>query len=152
MGFTLTMGTASEILVFFFIDKLLARFGTSRLLKIAVVALSLQLIGFSFLKVPWAAPIIQILHGPSFAGMWSAGITIANKRAPDGMGATTQGLLSSILLGMGASVGTLIGGYLFDLAGTAMTFRLAGLWAFMILIFLAILGRTKWGNVFCVDL
>jgi PPP family 3-phenylpropionic acid transporter len=152
MGFTLTLGTASEILVFFFIDKLLARFGTSRLLKIAVVALSLQLIGFSFLEVPWAAPIIQILHGPSFAGMWSAGITIANKRAPEGMGATTQGLLSSILLGMGASVGTLIGGYLFDLAGTAMTFRLAGLWAFMILIFLAILGRTKWGKVFSVDL
>jgi PPP family 3-phenylpropionic acid transporter len=151
MGFTLTLGTASEILIFFFIDKLLARFGTSRLLKIAVVALSLQLIGFSFLEAPWAAPIIQILHGPSFAGMWSAGITIANKRAPEGMGATTQGLFSSILLGMGASVGSLIGGYLFEATGTAMTFRLFGLWAFLIFLFLIMIGRTSWGKVFRVD-
>jgi PPP family 3-phenylpropionic acid transporter len=151
MGFTLTLGTASEILIFFYADKLLKRIGTSRLLTIAILSLALQLVGFSFLRVSWAAPLIQILHGPSFAGMWTAGITIANKRAPEGMGATTQGLFSSVLLGVGASAGLLIGGYLFDLAGTSMTYRLAGLWAFMILLFLLLLGRTSWGRVFRVE-
>lgn len=150
MGFTLTLGTASEILIFFFTAKLLERLGTSRLLKIALGALSLQLIGYSFLQVPWGAPLIQILHGPSFAGMWAAGVTIANMRSPEGMGATTQGLLSSALIGLGASVGTLIGGFLFDIIGTALTFRLAGLWALIILIFLIVVGRTSWGRVFGV--
>lgn len=151
MGFTLTLGTASEIVIFFFTDRLLKRLGTSRLLKIAVGALSLQLIGFSFLKVPWVAPLIQVLHGPSFAGMWVAGITIANKRAPEGMGATMQGLLSSSHIGMGMSVGLLIGGTLFDVVGTAVTFRLAGLWVFMILLFLIMVERTSWRNIFRVD-
>jgi MFS family permease len=152
MGFTLTLGTASEIVIFFFTDQLLKRLGTSRLLKIAVGALSLQLIGYSFLTVPWVAPLIQILHGPSFAGMWVAGVTIANKRSPEGMGATTQGLFSSVLFGLGASVGTLIGGYLFDVIGTALTFRLAGMWVFMILVFLILAGRSRWGSVFSVVL
>jgi PPP family 3-phenylpropionic acid transporter len=151
MGFTLTLGTASEIVIFFFTDKLLERIGTSRLLRIAVLALALQLIGFSYLQVPWTAPIVQILHGPSFAGMWSAGITIAKSLAPKGMGATMQGLLSSALIGLGASAGSLIGGALFDLTGTAMTFRIAGLWALVILLFLLVVGRTRFSRAFIVD-
>jgi PPP family 3-phenylpropionic acid transporter len=150
MGFTLTMGTVSEILIFFFTDKLLRRVGTGRLLRIGVLALSLQLIGFSYLKSPWAAPLIQILHGPSFAGMWTAAITIAKHRAPEGMGATTQGLLSSVFMGIGWTAGSLIGGYLFDIAGTAMTFRLAGLMAAMILVYMMVFDRTRWKKVFRV--
>jgi PPP family 3-phenylpropionic acid transporter len=143
MGFTLTLGTASEILIFFNTDKLLRRLGTHNLLILGVLALALQLIGFSFLKTPWVAPIIQILHGPSFAGMWTAAITIANKRAPEGMGATTQGLLSSVFMGIGWTAGSLIGGYLFDVAGTAMTFRIAGILAVLIFIFLIGIRRTR---------
>lgn len=152
MGFTLTLGTASEILIFFNTDKLLRRLGTHNLLVIGVLALALQLIGFSFLKTPWMAPIIQILHGPSFAGMWTAGITIANKRAPVGMGATTQGLLSSVFMGLGWTAGSLIGGYLFDIAGTAMTFRLAGIMALIIFVVLIGVRFTKLRDVFRVNI
>ncbi len=101
MGFTLTMGTASEIVIFFFTDRLLKSLGTSRLLKIGVGALSLQMIGYSFLTVPWVAPLIQILHGPSFAGMWAAGVTIANKRSPEGMGADNTGFVFGCAIWIG---------------------------------------------------
>jgi PPP family 3-phenylpropionic acid transporter len=85
MGFTLTVGTISEIFVFIYADRLIKRWGTGKLLVISIFALALQLIGYSLIDKPAFGLLIQILHGPSFAGMWSAGVAIAKQVAPEGM-------------------------------------------------------------------
>lgn len=128
MGLTLTVGTISEIVIFIYSDRLLLRWGKKRVLIASILALALQLGIYSLLKNPSLAPLIQILHGPAFAGMWSAGVAIVNDHAPQGMGATAQGLLSSLLLGVGGSIGSLIGGFLFGALGTAIMLRLAAVW------------------------
>jgi len=141
MGLTLTVGTVSEIVIFIFSDRLLNRWGKKRVLIGGILALALQLGSFSMLKVPTLAPLIQILHGPAFAGMWSAGVAIANDHAPEGMGATAQGLLSSLLLGVGGSVGALVGGYLFGALGTELMLRLGAIWILGSALYYAIAGK-----------
>lgn len=127
MGVTLTVGTASEVLLFMYSDHILGRLGTRNVLALAITALVAQLLSYSLLRVPWPALIIQALHGPSFAGLWMAGVSFANRMAPQGMGATAQGLLSTALLGLGAIAGSLLGGRLLDVGGSSAVFLWAGL-------------------------
>jgi PPP family 3-phenylpropionic acid transporter len=127
MGITLTVGTASEVILFMSSDRILSSLGTRKLMTLAIAALVVQLLSYSILRVPWPALIIQALHGPSFAGLWMAGVSFANRMAPQGMGATAQGLLSTVLLGLGAIAGSLMGGQLLDLGGSAAAFLWAGL-------------------------
>jgi PPP family 3-phenylpropionic acid transporter len=131
MGLTLTVGTISEIFIFIFADRLIRRFGTVKLLVLSILALALQLLAYSVLNVPGFALVIQILHGPSFAGMWSAGVAIANQVAPKGMGATAQGLFSSVFLGVGGVIGSIVGGFLLDRVGTPRTFAWTGIWVLL---------------------
>lgn len=128
MGFTLTVGTISEIFIFTYADRLIQRWGTERLLVVSIFALALQLIAYSLIDEPAFALVVQVLHGPSFAGMWSAGVAIARQVAPKGMGATSQGLFSSILFGVGGIAGSVIGGVLLESVGTSIAFAGAGIW------------------------
>jgi PPP family 3-phenylpropionic acid transporter len=127
MGLTLTVGTASEAVLFMSSDRILGKFGTRNVMVLAMTALAAQLLFYSQLRIPWPALVIQSLHGPSFAGLWIAAVSFANRMAPRGMGATAQGLLSTVLLGLGAIAGSLLGGRLLDLGGSSIAFLWAGL-------------------------
>lgn len=127
MGITLSVGTASEVVLFISSERVLAKLGRRTVLSIAIIALITQLLTYSFLKEPWLALLIQALHGPSFGGLWLASVSFANKMAPEGMGATAQGLISTVLLGLGASAGSLLGGQLMDLGGSSLAFFWSGI-------------------------
>lgn len=143
MGITLTVGTASEVMLFMSSDRILGRLGTRNLMAIAIAALVVQLLSYSVLRVPWPALMIQALHGPSFGGLWMAGVAVANRMAPRGMGATAQGLLSTVLLGLGAIAGSLMGGRLLDLGGSSAAFFWAGLLTVLSLLVLLTARRPE---------
>lgn len=95
MGVALTIATASETSVLFFADRLLDRWGPSKMLAFSLTATGVRLLAYSFVHVPWPVLLIQLLHGPTFAVLWTAGVSYTNRSAPEGLGATVLGLFSS---------------------------------------------------------
>jgi PPP family 3-phenylpropionic acid transporter len=114
MGFALTVSTLSEIPAMFFSDRLLRRFGARGMLVIAMTTIGLRLICYSLTTQPWVVLVIQLVHGLTFAAIYTAGVYFADQVAPPGMKATTQGMFSGTLMGFGSATGGLLGGLLLD--------------------------------------
>jgi PPP family 3-phenylpropionic acid transporter len=114
MGFALTVSTLSEIPAFFFSDRLLRRFGARGMLVIAMTTIGLRLVCYSLTILPWIVLIIQLCHGLTFAVIYTAGVHYADRVAPPGMKATTQGMFAGMLMGFGSAAGGLLGGLLLD--------------------------------------
>lgn len=123
MGLALTMATISEMVVLFFSDRLLGRWNARRLLALALLAAAFRTFAYSVVSAAWVVLLIQLLHGPTFAAMWLAGVYTADRLAPEGMGATAQGLLASVMIGLGNAAGGFFGGLLYDSAGPVGMFR-----------------------------
>jgi PPP family 3-phenylpropionic acid transporter len=123
MGLGLTMATISEMVVLFFSDRLLGRWRTRWLLAFALLACAVRAFSYSVVSVAWVVLIIQLLHGPTFATMWMAGVYYADQLAPEGMGATAQGLLASVMIGLGNAAGGFFGGLLYESVGPVSMFR-----------------------------
>ncbi len=138
MGFALTVSTLSEIPAMFFSDRLLKRFGARGMLVIAMTTIALRLICYSLTTQPWVVLVIQLVHGLTFAAIFTAGVHFAGLVAPPGMQATTQGMFSGTLMGFGSAAGGLLGGLLLDrfspggMYAITGTLVLAGLIAFLV--------------------
>jgi PPP family 3-phenylpropionic acid transporter len=128
MGYALTIGTVSEMLVFFYSDRLLERWGRRRLLVVSVLAGALRVLAYSWIDTPGPALAVQLLHGPSFAMLWVAGVSYAHVLAPPGLGATAQGQFLGVNFGLGGATGALAGGFVYDSLGLALMYRWAAVW------------------------
>jgi len=128
MGLSLSVATLSEIAIFFFSEKLLARWGTVRVLAVALAVLALRLLAYSLIHSAGWALAIQLTHGLTFSAMWVAGVAHAKKLAPPGMGATAQGLLTGVYFGLGGAAGAAAGGYLYQSVGPFAMYRWAAVW------------------------
>lgn len=142
MGLSLSVATVSEVAVFFFAEKLLARWGTVRVLAFSLAALALRLLAYSVITTPGWVLVVQLSHGLTFSAMWVAGVAQAKRLAPPGLGATAQGLLTGVYFGVGAAAGATAGGFLYESAGPFVMYRWAGVW---VLIGVAILGLSRLG-------
>ncbi|MCB0060461.1 MAG: MFS transporter [Caldilineaceae bacterium] len=141
MGATLLVATASEIPIFFFGDRLLNRLGARGLLLLSLSATVVRMAGYALMSAAWVALPINLLHGLTFSAMWVAGVSYANRAAPPGMGATAQGVLSGVSMGIAGATGAVIGGYLYESVGPAATFGWAGVAVAGGLIFFALVGQ-----------
>lgn len=140
---TLTVATLSEVAVFGLSDRLLIRLGTRKLLMLGLVAHIVRVLLYSLIRTPWVVLSVQLLHGFSFSMIWVAGVSHANRLAPAGMGATVQGLFSSVFFGMGGSLGALSGGMVYERLGFPMMFRLSAIWGLLGLVLFAVVGRSR---------
>jgi len=141
MGLSLLVGTVSEVPIFFFGDRLLQRWGARRLLLVALAANALRMFSYALMPAAWVVLPIQLLHGLTFSAMWMAGVSYANRAAPPGMGATAQGLLSGISMGLAGATGALVGGQLYENVGPTAMFGWSGVIVLAGLLFFAIAGR-----------
>ena len=123
MGLALTFATISEIPFLYYSDRLLAHWGARRLLMLSLVVFAFRALALSLIQTAWLVLPLQLLHGASFATMWVASVSYADKLAPPGMGATAQGLLSGAMFGLGAAFGGFVGGLLFAGIGGSMMYR-----------------------------
>jgi PPP family 3-phenylpropionic acid transporter len=149
MGLSLSISTLSELPIFFFSDRLIARWGARGLLLIAMGAYALRLLALSLANAAWMILPLQLLHGLTFSAMWTAGVSYSNQIAPPGLGATAQGLFSGVKLGVGAAAGAFAGGLLYQAIGLSATFLWTGLLAlFCLLAYLGIEHRLgESGNI-----
>lgn len=140
MGLALSIATASEATVLFFADRLLARWSALKMLAFSLGATAVRLLAYSFVRVPWPVLLIQLLHGPTFAMMWTAGVSYTNRSAPVGLGTTALGLFSSANFGVGAAAGAFVCGLLYERLGSFLMFRWMGLWGLFGLVLLVVFG------------
>ncbi len=122
MSLTLTLATLSEIPFWFISDRLFNRFGRNRMILFALGALAVRLAGYAAMSAAWWALPLSLLHGPTFAVMWAAGVAEADAAAPKGLGATAQGLFSGAMMGLGGALGAFVGGIAYDAVGPQRLF------------------------------
>jgi MFS family permease len=135
MSWSLTLATVSEIPVFLYSRRLLARWGSPFVLMLSLAITVIRAFAYVFMTAPWQVLPISLLHGPSFAAMWAAGVAYADETAPLGLGSTAQGMFGSAVFGLGAALGAFSGGYLYDTVGAVATFQWAG-WASLVALLL----------------
>ena len=141
MGLALSVATLGELPVLFFSGWMLRRWGARGLLVIGMAAYVVRAVGLSFAEAPWQALIFQALHGLTFSAVWVAGVSFAREMAPKGLGATAQGLMSSVVMGLSGMTGALAGGFLFQHLGAPAMFRISALAVLIGLIVFLVTGR-----------
>ena len=137
MGLALTVGTISEVPIFFYGNKLIKRFKAYGLLMLSMVFTGLRLILFAVAATTTIVLIIQLISGLTFAAFWMAGVSFADENAPPGMHTTAQGVFSAMVMGIGTAVGGFIGGLLLESIGGRDLFMTFG---FMVLIIAGIIA------------
>lgn len=126
LGFSLTLATISEIPVFLTADRFLKRWNAQLLVAIALLVFVIRAFAYVGMNAPWQVLPISLLHGLSFAVMWLAGVQYADDIAPAGLGATAQGIFGSVMMGLGPTLGAVIGGIVYDINPVAV-FAWAGM-------------------------
>ena len=91
------VGVAVEIPGFFFVGRLIRRFGPIPCVCVATAALSGRLLGYALLGNPWLVLLLEPLHGVAVALMQASATTYVAWVSPPGMAATSQGLLGGVL-------------------------------------------------------
>jgi PPP family 3-phenylpropionic acid transporter len=127
MGFALTIATISELPMFFFADRLLARLSAKGLFIFGILVYIARALALSYISVPWVVLVTQLTHGLTFSAMWVAGVSYAAEIAPPGLGATAQGFLSGIFMGIASATGAMLGGFLYQDFGGAIMYRTMGI-------------------------
>ena len=117
MGLALSIGTITEIPLLFFSNRLVRRFGSYRLLILAMIFTSIRMFLFAASTLPAIVISAQLLNGLNFPMMWVAGVSYADENAPPGLRTTAQGLFSAMVFGIGMAVGGLVGGPMLESLG-----------------------------------
>jgi PPP family 3-phenylpropionic acid transporter len=141
MGITMTLTTISEIPIFLYSRRLLARWSAPLLLAVSIAFTVVRSFAYIGMTEPWQVLIISLLHGPTFALMWAAGVAYAAESAPPGLGATAQGVFSGLAMGLGAALGAFAGGLLIDAYGMVSLFYFAGIAALIALVIFVTINR-----------
>jgi PPP family 3-phenylpropionic acid transporter len=127
MGLALTVSTLSEIPVMFFAGRFLKRFNPLDLLLLALAVIGARLLLYSVSTQAWQILLTQLIHGFTFPIIWVAGVSYADRVAPPGLSATAQGVFGSTMMGVGAALGSLVGGLLLQYFGPAGMYLILGL-------------------------
>ncbi len=121
-----SLGVLAEIVVFYYMARLMARFGIRRLLLASYLAAVLR-----FLLIGWGVESLalivfaQLLHGLTFGTWHAAAIAAVNRWFPGACQARGQAIYSSLSFGAGGLLGGLLSGWLWEGAGAALTFTLS---------------------------
>lgn len=122
VGLAIALGAASEWPVVAFGGRLLARFGASRLVALAIVVYAVRFLAYATIPAAtWVLPV-QLLHGLSFGAFLVASVTLVHRLAGPAHAAAGQALLSATSFGLGSITGSLVGGALLERVGIAGLF------------------------------
>jgi PPP family 3-phenylpropionic acid transporter len=137
-----SLGVLAEIAVFYYMSRLMRRFGLRSILLASFAAAVLR-----FLMIGWGVEsltvivLAQLLHGLTFGAYHAAAITAVNSWFPGRSQARGQALYSSLSFGAGGLLGGLLSGWMWDGIGAALTFTLSAVFALLGLLLVALWVR-----------
>ena len=121
-----SVGVLAEVGLFTVMHRLLPRFGTRRLLLVAVVLTAVRWLLIGFLADSLIILLIaQSLHAFSFGVMHAVAIDLIHVLFTGSLQGRGQALYSSLGTGVGGAVGSLLAGYLWTDIGPQWTYTAA---------------------------
>lgn len=121
VGLTGLIGSSTELVFFFYSKDLIRLFGIKSLVILGHVLTILRVFAYTILpKSPTGASIalgLHLLNGIAFSALWGAGVVQADELAPPSLQATSQGILAAMYAGIGAGLGSLVGGVIYEKYG-----------------------------------
>jgi MFS transporter, PPP family, 3-phenylpropionic acid transporter len=131
MGIALTISTLTEMIIFFFADRLVKRFTTYGLFILALIFIGIRSLLFAAISLPVWVLVMQAFGGTLFPAMWVAGVSYADENAPVGLKSSAQGLFGAVSFGVGSAVGGFVGGLLLEGIGGRGMFLVLGMIIFL---------------------
>ncbi|XP_023160958.2 major facilitator superfamily domain-containing protein 6 isoform X2 [Drosophila hydei] len=123
-----------ELPFFFMSGWILKRIGHVNAMSLVLFGFGVRFILYSMLQNPWYILPIELLNGVTFGLFYATMASYASIVAPPGTEATMQSLVGAIFEGIGVSMGSQIGGQLFDAVGARITFEIFGIGAFIMFV------------------
>ena len=121
---------AGEAPMFGYSKLFLDKIGLIGLLTISHIAYIVRVFIYTILPQEkdkaWYILFVEPLHGLTFAGMWMASVEYGSKFAPPNLQGTMQGLISGLYGGFAASIGAILGGWIYNTYGPVFMYRLSG--------------------------
>ncbi|CAM9573699.1 unnamed protein product [Choristocarpus tenellus] len=122
MGFAKLMMYVGELPCMYFSGLLIEKAGFRGAMALTEVAFIIRFTYYSQLRNPWMILPVELLHGLTYALMWSVTVQYADHIAPSHLKATMQGLTCSIVKGLGGGFGAILGGFLYYKVGASLLF------------------------------
>jgi PPP family 3-phenylpropionic acid transporter len=140
IGFSGALGSGSQVLLLIgILPWMLRSWGSQRLMLIGFAGFAVRFALWAFIPSPWVVTASQLLQGLTFGAALLASVDFAAQYAPEGMAATSQAIVTSLVAGLGRSFGGILCGGLYDGIGPQGTFgvftvmAIAGLLSFGLL-------------------
>lgn len=120
-----------ELPFFFLSGWILKKIGHINAMSLVLFAFGIRFLLYSMLTDPWWCLPVELLNGLTFGIFYATMASYASIVAPPGTETTIQGLVGAIFEGVGVSLGSLIGGFLFSVFNGSTVFRMYGLAALL---------------------
>ena len=127
MGVASSIATVTEVVIFFFGNRLVRKLGSYGLLLLALVMSGIRLLLLGLIDTISMVMILQVFGGMVFPAMWLAGVYYADENAPAGLKSSAQGLFGAMVFGVGAAISGFLGGLLLESIGGRGMFFVLGI-------------------------
>nr|CAD7444310.1 unnamed protein product [Timema bartmani] len=102
--------------------RILKMIGHIHAMSLVLAAFSIRFFLYAALTNPWWCLPIELLQGITYGIFYTTMASYANIAAPPGTEATVQGLVGAVFEGVGMSLGSLLGGVLYNMYGGGRAF------------------------------
>lgn len=123
---------AGEAPFLFLSGWFLNKLGHVHTMTMILIVMGIRLIAYSLLTNPWWTLPIELLQGLTLGVYWSTMASYAYLIAPPGAATTLQGIFGAVFEGIGTSIGSLLGGYIFQNYSGAAMFRFFGIFSLLV--------------------
>jgi predicted MFS family arabinose efflux permease len=122
VGLCTCIGSMTCAPVFYYSQLWIDKYGHSQCILFAEYVFFLRLVLFTVTpyNTIYTKPFIllmHVLHGPSFALFWASSVDAIYKQSPKHLGASCMGVLNMFFNTLGAAIGSLLWGYLYEWFG-----------------------------------
>ena len=142
-GLTVGMTVLFELPIFYYGKSILKTMGPQVMMAIAMVAFLIRMFGYAILTKETLNYILllELLHGLTFAMMWTATVSIVSKISPAGWKTATMTIVQAFMYCLGGGTRSIVGGWAAQRYGFQTMYRGTGV------LFCAVLlvHLTAWG-------
>jgi PPP family 3-phenylpropionic acid transporter len=131
IGLAGAIAAVSEMPTLFYSRWVLDRIGAWGAAALGALTYGVRWGLLAIIVSPGLALLTQALHSLSFGAFLIGGVAFVDQHTPSGLGATAQAVFTATVYGVGASLGALAGGWLYDRLGASGFFLAASLTTFM---------------------
>ncbi|EDV35823.1 uncharacterized protein Dana_GF12659, isoform E [Drosophila ananassae] len=115
---------AGEVPFFFYSGKIIKKLGYVHCMSMCFFFYAVRLSLIAWIPNPWYLVGVELFfQGITYALCYTCIVAYASAVAPPGTSATVQGLMAGMDDGLGFSIGSLVGGYMFNRIGGRESFK-----------------------------